>query len=144
MYTIQYIVDNVSCWNWEKGYFLIFLGGTVRLVVRLHVLYCIAHTVLHVLYCIYCIVGCLYNVHIIYMYYHEVGCLPQGHDHEVVHLPQGPGVEYEEVWLEHRTGDGRVYYSHPHTHKTMWERPKGARIITTQPTLGQHVHVLVC
>lgn len=58
---------------------------------------------------------------------------------------QVQGVEHEEVWFEHRTGDGRVYYSHPHTHKTMWERPKGARIITPHPTLGQcgnHCHWL--
>ena len=39
-----------------------------------------------------------------------------------------------EVWFEHRTSDGRVYYSHPQTQKTTWDRPHGAQIIP-QPTV---------
>ena len=44
-------------------------------------------------------------------------CVFQGHS------PDGdfpPG----EVWFEHLTADGKVYYSHPKTQKTVWERPK--------------------
>eukprot|EP00731_Ephydatia_muelleri_P020676 Em0013g403a len=40
-----------------------------------------------------------------------------------------------EVWFEHRTADGRVYFSHPQTQKTTWDRPHGAQIIP-QPTVA--------
>ena len=39
-----------------------------------------------------------------------------------------------EVWFEHRTADGRIYFSHPQTQKTTWDRPHGAQIIP-QPTV---------
>ncbi|KAL5471285.1 hypothetical protein EMCRGX_G029382 [Ephydatia muelleri] len=40
-----------------------------------------------------------------------------------------------EVWFEHRTADGRVYFSHPQTQKTTWDRPHDAQIIS-QPTVA--------
>ena len=52
-------------------------------------------------------------------------------------------VESEEVWLEHYTADGKVYYSHPHTHKTLWERPAGARIISPHSSIGECFIALV-
>ena len=44
-----------------------------------------------------------------------------------------------EVWFEHRTADGRTYYSHPQTQKTTWERPPNAQIIP-QPSPGNVLH----
>ncbi len=56
----------------------------------------------------------------------------------VVGSPGGPGGV--EVWFEHKTADGRMYYSHPQTQKTTWERPPGAHIVP-QPPAGWPFHV---
>ena len=33
-----------------------------------------------------------------------------------------------ELWFEHKLPDGRVYFSHPVTRKTTWDRPQNAQI----------------
>lgn len=59
---------------------------------------------------------------------------------------QGPGSSLEEVWFEHQTVDGKSYFSHPRTLKTVWEKPQGARIVQAppQPMLGVSLHHYKC
>ena len=33
-----------------------------------------------------------------------------------------------ELWFEHKLPDGRVYFSHPVTRKTTWDRPPNVQI----------------
>jgi hypothetical protein len=46
-----------------------------------------------------------------------------------------------EVWFEHATADGKVYYSHPKTQKTIWERPRNAHIL---PFAGEGCVIMRC
>ena len=56
---------------------------------------------------------------------------------------QPPGIEGNnnddddddlDVWVEHKTSDGNVYYSDPKTQKTTWEKPSGVKIVPFTPT----------
>ena len=60
-------------------------------------------------------------------------CSPPSPSQQGLSLP--PPSSQTEVWFEHRTADGRTYYSHPQTQKTTWERPQNAQIIP-QPSPG--------
>ena len=37
------------------------------------------------------------------------------------------------LWMEHRTSDGKVYYSDPITKETTWDKPPGAKIVPYNP-----------
>ena len=65
--------------------------------------------------------------------YDILGLLPPSPSQQGLSLP--PPSSQTEVWFEHRTADGRTYYSHPQTQKTTWERPQNAQIIP-QPSPG--------
>ena len=39
-----------------------------------------------------------------------------------------PGGAGGEVWYEHKLPDGRVYFSHSQTQKTVWERPQNVQV----------------
>ena len=53
------------------------------------------------------------------------GAAPSG-----VSLSSRPPLE---MWFQHVTIDGRTYYSHSQTRKTVWERPTSAHIILNRP-----------